>query len=189
MVETPVELFKATAVREKMNALRSEDSVTRSLSDHLTMLGFQPRKTNDAFFGGKQSYQVSVRKTASATVYVQDYKKRDSTDLAALISIELTVGKRSETRTFGVILPKGNLKKAVGFESPDGNSVIYLSRSFWSCVWSRWQDSCGPGCAQSAATSGLRSGFISCGGCAIRAAACCVCECRSWCSWAAGCCE
>jgi len=158
--------------------------------------GFKPMTalTKEAYFGTTNTLKSNDGRTATFDMMVHSYEKPGSKDQAAVATVKVRAGDKSETYQFLLVAPGGNFEKAQEYMIGPNNTVIE-AHSWWTrfrrCVTSK----CGTVClGATVSCSGTWAAYLLClvavcGSCVLRCVACASCNCRWWCRWAVGCCE
>ena len=193
---SPPQSLSPSSLRSRFAQVLTSDDEVKVLAAGLSSRGFKPLTASSNFFGRTTTLTGANSRTGKITLYVQDYSKAGSSDLAALVQIRVSSGERSEVRSIFVIAPSGNFADtAVEEYGVDKGLNLVRNHSWWSCVKERVKSKCGTACVGSLVTcTGTWTAYLGCvavrcGACLLSASACCGCDCPWWCKWAAGCCK
>jgi hypothetical protein len=185
--------LKVQDVKKRLDVLRRSDKEIGAIDEHLAGRGFKPLKGDKNFLGRKTSFESQGQKFTQ-TVYLQDYAKEGSSDAVAVGQVTVTAGERTEAYSFFLEAPGGKLEEAVEHRVDKRLNVTKVN-SWWGCMRGKL-GGCGSTCqsALSSCWGGSWTGYlgclaVKCGGCYVKAAACCGCDCAWWCRWAVGCCD
>jgi hypothetical protein len=193
------QVLEKTQAAKRFAVLSNSDQELQALSKHLAEQGYEAQTKPENYFGWDLAYQRKDGETAKVALLVQDYAKKGSKDPAAIGTISIAAGNRSDTYSFSVIAPEGNYEKAIEYKVDRESLKVEGANSFWSCFVNRVSSQCAGVCVGALGTCLATSGgsWVSylgclasrCGLCAARAFACCLCNCSWWCKWAVGCCR
>lgn len=186
--------LNATQVKAKVDELLSakSENAAKKMSKSLQAKGF---KAESGYFGNTSEIEQDG-KTLTNTIYVQDYKKGNTTGALGIVTI--SDGKNVETYTFSLEKTGNNLNDVTEHFVNDKLEVV-KANSWYSCLYKTLQAKCG-------STLGLKllttcwsayinlswTSFLNCikqAWCGVSSLACCSCDCSWWCKWAAGCCD
>lgn len=187
-------LLELSSVEAKLTTLYRQASV-RALQARVLAEGFKPVTEGEkAFFGHANTYKSNDGKTATFEIIVHSYMKAGSKDQAAIASVKIKAGDKSDTYHFLLIAPNGDFEKVQEFTLGQNDAVV-PANSYWDRFRACLADKCGSACLSAIPTcSGTWTAFLwclirKCGTCVLRCTACAACDCRWWCKWAAGCCD
>lgn len=195
------ETLKSDDVAKEFAAMRNTDNKIKAADDYLKGKGFSA-KTNAEDAGGwrdtfKGKDEQGKDQESTSTLKAQNYEKKGSKDAAAIVEVEVVSGGEMRAYSFVLIAPGGDLNKAEEYavEVSGGKAQVAKAHSWWTCTRAK-ASNCGSTCV-SALTSCWNGNWVyylgclayRCGGCYLKAAACCGCDCSWWCRWAVGCCD
>jgi hypothetical protein len=212
------EVLKSETLVPEFNRLRASDEEIIAADAFLVNNGFSRQTKPENVWGLRETYrttnQKGIRMLETYTLRVQDYGRLGSTDtaalaeddagaiaqgdMAAIAQVEVVSGGRSEVYSFALIAPEGDFENAEEYQVAETGEVLSVvaANSWWSCTKARVKDKCGSACLD-ALVSCPKSSWVAylgclavkCGGCFLKAGACCGCNCKWWCKWATGCCH
>lgn len=182
-----------------LGKLNKSDEEVQAVSRELLQQGYEPQTKPENHFGWDIAYQRRDGEIAKVAIRVQDYAKPGSKDAAAIGSITISAGIRSDTYSFSLIAPEGNFEKAIEYRVDRKTLKVERAQSFWTCFRDRVVRQCVGVCINALGTCLVTSGgswasyllclASKCGLCAAKAFGCCLCDCSWWCRWAVGCCN
>lgn len=168
----------------------------KALIDNLETIGYKAQTKDTNYFGSETVYErIQDKQKAKVSLFLQDYNKEGSRDLAAVGRITITVGNQSKTYSFSLIAPQGKFENVIEREVEEKTLTVTRANSLWTCFVKRVKSKCKEVCVAALATcSGSWAAYLgclalSCGGCALKAFGCCLCDCSIWCRWVVGCCD
>jgi hypothetical protein len=196
------EVLKSNTLVPEFARLRAVDAEVIAANDFLVSKGFSAQTGAANVFGQRETYRTTSKgqkMDETYTLRVQDYAKPGSKDAAAIAQVEVVAGGRSEVYSFSLIAPEGNFEMAEEYQVGETGGIMSVTKanSWWTCVKQQIKErNCGSVCLSSL-TSCPTSSWVAylgcvaakCGGCFVKASACCACNCKWWCKWAVGCCH
>ena len=196
------EVLKSNILVPEFARLRAVDAEVIATNDFLVSKGFSAQTGAANVWGQRETYRTTSkgqRMDETYTLRVQDYAKPGSKDAAAIAQVEVVAGGRSEVYSFSLIAPEGNFEMAEEYQVGETGGIISVTKanSWWSCTKQRIKEkNCGSVCLSSLTSCPTSSWVaylgcvaVKCGGCFVKASACCACNCKWWCKWAVGCCH
>ena len=195
------EVLKSNILVPEFARLRAVDAEVIASNDFLVSKGFSAQTGAANVWGQRETYRTTSkgqRMDETYTLRVQDYAKPGSKDAAAIAQVEVVAGGRSEVYSFSLIAPEGNFEMAEEYQVGETGGIVSVTKanSWWSCTKQRIKDKCGSACLSALTTCPTSSWVaylgclaVKCGGCFLKAGACCGCNCKWWCKWATGCCH
>jgi hypothetical protein len=201
--EEDVELPSGTSISE-IAKLKGR-AKGQALDNHLGAAGFKPRNNPSAdFYGQRTRFRDpdQQNRITTRTIVLQNYDKEGSTDAAAIATVTISTreGPQVDTDTYDFVLiaPEGDPENFIEL-TVDEDGTVVEANSWFSCVWNGIKARCVGTCVSAlndckpalafswAAYVGCLA--LKCGVCLTKVMACCECNCRWWCRWAAGCCN
>ena len=187
--------LNASQVKAKFDELKASKNEndkaakkTKKISNSLEGKGF---KAENGYFGNESTIEREGA-TLTNTIYVQDYKKGNTSGALGIVSI--TDGKNEESYTFS-LEKKGNNFNDVEEYYVNEKLEVVKANSWYTCLSKTLQAKCG-------STLGLKllttcwvsswTSFLNCikqTFCGAIALSCCSCDCSWWCKTVAGCCD
>jgi len=125
-------VLRPDEVLKKLDGLRGTDKNLQILGRDLEEKGYRPQKESKNLFGIESTYSNDQQEKVVITLYIQDYMKENSGDLAGLCRLSLSEGKTEEVYSFYLIAPEGDFQKAMEF-SVDKDMKISERNGWWSC--------------------------------------------------------
>ena len=182
--------LNASQVKAKFDELKASknENASKKMSKSLEGKGF---KAENGYFGNESTIEREGA-TLTNTIYVQDYKKGNTSGALGIVSI--TDGKNEESYTFS-LEKKGNNFNDVEEYFVNEKLEVVKANSWYTCLSKALQAKCG-------STLGLKllttcwvsswTSFLNCiksTMCGAMSITCCSCDCSFWCKYAAGCCD
>jgi len=192
------ETFSEDALSRKFNTLRKVDNEIKAIDAHLMGKGFsaQNQKGKKNFWGFRETYESQQSQDKKGkkgklkvifTTQLQNYSKQGSNDAVALGQVTVTAGENTETYSFFLLAPNGNLEAMEEYKV-DQNLNISRANSWWSCVKHSIKERC-KSCPRALAiclgtmnvVAYVSCVAVTCGWCVTSCMVCCTCNCRWYC--------
>ena len=182
--------LNASQVKAKFDELKASKNENASIkmSKSLEGKGF---KAENGYFGNESTIEKEGT-TLTNTIYVQDYKKGNTSGAMGIVTI--SDGKNEESYTFS-LEKKGNNFNDVEEYYVNEKLEVVKANSWYTCISKSLQSKCGTTLGLKLLTSCWVSSwttFLNCiknAMCGAVAISCCSCDCSFWCKYVAGCCD